>query len=194
MVDVLTNDVGDPLTLYRGEWDYADKDQPRSKIPAIYFGDVVVANRYIEQPVDNPRGKTPRIYPARLTIRRPFVNQPDDAFLELQVLVNRLGPREARRIAEKFSVWIEATDNWQVEINQAGKYKDVRDYLRSPEGAVERLYFQAWPFFANASEVGKLRRMGYDGAIHAGNGWGSEGYVEYCVFDERQIHPIFGRV
>lgn len=177
--------------FYRGEISHPDTNHLRSKTRAFYFSMIEVANRYAD-PAQTKAGSedTPRIYPVRLSMKKPFVNQPTGAYLELSDVAARLGLLEAMRIALKFDIWIEATDQWKDRINADGRYKSVDQYLRT-DGELSALYFQAYPFFADTEEVGMLIERGYDGAIHAGNGCGSEGFPEYCVFNTNQIRSIF---
>lgn len=186
-----------PLDLsgvfYRGEISSPDTNHLRSRTRAFYFSKIEVANRYAE-PAENLKAgpeDTPRIYPVRLSMRKPFVNQPNSAYLELSDVAARLGLLEAMRIARKFAQWIEATDQWKERINRVGYYRNVDHYLKCKDGELSKLYFQAYPFFADTEEVGMLIERGYDGAVHAGNGYGSEGFPEYCVFNTTQIRSIF---
>lgn len=188
-----------PLDLsgvfYRGEVSNPDTNHLRSRTRAWYFAGVEVANRYAD-PANTKAGleDTARIYPCHITMKKPFVNQPQGAYLELSDVAARLGLLEAMRIARKFAKWIEATDQWKGRINRVGYYRDVDHYLRCKDGELSKLYFQAYPFFADTEEVEKLVVRGYDGAVHAGNGYGSEGFPEYCVFDPRQIRSIFRKM
>lgn len=181
--------------FYRGEVSNPDSSILRSRTRAFYFSLVEVANRYAE-PAQAKAGSedTARIYPVRLTMKKPFVNQPDSAYLELSDVAARLGLLEAMRIARKFAIWIEATDQWKERVNPRGRYLNVDDYLNCRDSKLSNLYFQAYPFFADSEEVGKLIDRDYDGAIHAGNGYGSEGFPEYCVFNTTQIKTIFRRM
>lgn len=188
-----------PLDLsgvfYRGEISHPDTNHLRSKTRAFYFSMIEVANRYAE-PTQTKAGSedTPRIYPVRLSMKKPFVNQPNSAYLELSDVAARLGLLEAMRIARKFAQWIEATDQWNDRINARKRYASVDDYLKCKDGQLSKLYIQAYPFFADTEEVGKLIERGYDGAVHAGNGYGSEGFPEYCVFNTNQIRSIFRKM
>lgn len=181
--------------FYRGEVSSPDTNHLRSKTRAFYFSMVEVANRYAD-PANTKAGSedTPRIYPVRLVMRKPFVNQPNSAYLELSDVAARLGLLEAMRIARKFAQWVEATDQWNDRINVYKRYASVDAYLKCKDGQLGKLYFQAYPFFADTEEVSKLIDRGYDGAIHAGNGYGSEGFPEYCVFNTNQIRSIFRKM
>jgi hypothetical protein len=181
--------------FYRGEVSHPDTNHLRSKTRAFYVACIEVANRYAD-PTQTKAGleDTARIYPLRISMKKPFVNQPNDPFLELSDVAARLGLLEAMRIARKFASWIEATDNWKQKINRVGYYKDVDHYLRCKDGQLSKLYFQAYPFFADTEEVEKLIERGYDGAIHRGNGYGSADFPEYCVFNPTQLRSIFRKM
>lgn len=178
--------------FYRGEISSPDTNHLRSKTRAFYFSMIEVANRYAD-PANTKAGSedTARIYPSHITMKKPFVNQPQGAYLELSDVAARLGLLEAMRIARKFATWIEVTDQWVERINPSGQYSSVNHYLTCKDGELSKLYFQAYPFFADAEEVHRLIDRGYDGAVHAGNGYGSEGFPEYCVFNTTQIRSIF---
>lgn len=183
-----------PLTLYRGEIEHAVTSTPRRKgLRALYFGDVEVANHYSGYYAQDYIDKTGRIYPAHLVLRKPFITQLQDPFLEMRDVTNRLGRVEALRIALRFSKYIEETDNWQTDINKSGNYDNVEQYLRDIRSDVCRLYFQAHRFFDSHMEVSKLRRLGYDGAIHGGSGIGSAGKTEYCVFSFEQVYSTVSK-
>lgn len=181
--------------FYRGEISSPDTNHLRSKTRAFYFSLVEVANRYADPAMDKAGPEdTPRIYPVRLSMKKPFINQPNDPFLELSDVAARLGLLEAMRIARKFASWIEATDNWKGRINRVGYYRNVDHYLKCKDGELSKLYFQAYPFFADVEEVEKLIERGYDGAVHRGNGYGSADFPEYCVFNTTQIRSIFRKM
>lgn len=189
----LTGDGNTPLTFYRGEVEHTSISKPRSYPRALYFGDLATAHHYAGYPEVSGDYKTGRIYPAHLVLNRPFINQPNDPFLDMQVLVNRLGREEAIRIAKRFATYIEETDNWRNEVNKSGKYVSVEHYLSCIKSDVIHLYFQAHRFFDSQMEVNKLRRLGYDGAIHAGSGVGSAGKAEYCVFNIEQVYSTVSK-
>ena len=95
-----------------------------------------------------------------------------------------LGRREAMRIARKFSSDIEYTGNW--DENFADKYASVADLLKRHPHELKRLYFDAFKYLDNPKEIALLRKKGYDGAIHLGNGETSIS-TEYRVFDPSQV-------
>lgn len=187
MSPFLKDAQGKPLTVYRGECANADIHEPKGNLRCLYFGNIETANNYATPNKTGCEYHGPRIFPAHLVIKRPFMNEPTNPFLDLQLVINRLGRAEAERIAIRFAKWIEETDQW-ARINKERRYKGVEDYLRSPMGDVSQLYFQAFVFFQSFMEVGRLSRLGYDGAIHRGSGWGSAEKPEYCVFSRKQVY------
>ena len=161
------NPVGSWAIVYRGEFAHHDIDQLLTRHPCLYFGDTPVADRYASPPSDCDTGNcTSRVYPSWIIMKRPFVNQPTDAYLEMRDVVLRLGISEAIRIANKFAVYIQSTDQWTERLNAAGDYKTIQEYLDSPEGDLTELYFNVYFFLNDFEEVDKLKALGYDGAIH----------------------------
>lgn len=178
---------GKPLTLYRGECSHPNQAEPFYRMRRIYFGSLRTAEAYADTTENDGNYYTSRIFPVHLTIANPFINQPKDAFLELEHLIATLGSVDAQRIALRFSKYIEETDNWAYEVNPNNKYNSVKDYLLAG-GDITKLYFQAYRFFDSVFEIRRLIQAGYDGAIHAGCGRGSEGEIEYCVFNRAQVY------
>ena len=88
------------------------------------------------------------------------------------------------RIAKKFSSDIEYTGNW--DENYAGKYASVADLLKRRPQELKNLYFDTFKYLNDPEEVALLRKKGYDGAIHVGNGETSTS-TEYRVFDPSQV-------
>lgn len=179
---------GNALRLYRGSCSHPNQDTPRAYLRALYFGDVDTANIYAEATVNSGNYYTSRVYPVHLVLERPFINQPNDPFLELGYVADLLGIGEAKRIAIRFAKYIEETDNWQYTINPGGEWSSVAAYVNSDPDAVKYLYFQAHRFFDSFMEINRLRRLGYDGAIHRGSGSGSADATEYCVFSRSQVY------
>lgn len=178
---------GKPLRLYRGECAHPHHDVPKSNLRALYFGDVNTANIYSDATTNSGNYYTSRVFPVHLILERPFINQPNDPFLELSHVRGTLGINEAKRIAIRFAKWVEETDQWRDRVNNNNKYKGVADYL-TKGGSVDLLYFQAYRFFDSLMEVNRLRKRGYDGAIHRGSGIGSADTTEYCVFSRNQVY------
>jgi hypothetical protein len=178
--------------LYRGEFAHPDTPYVASRGKALYFGSVDIANRYAEPghpapPVEH----TARVYPVRLEMHNPFINQPQNTFLELSEMYERFGLEEALRIARKFHMHIENTCHWTERINGDGRWWSVCEYLKANPENVKSLYFNAYRFLADDAEVERLKILGFDGAIHMGNGYGSALQVEYCVFYYSRIRSIF---
>lgn len=177
---------GNPQVFYRGECTHPAFDIPKTRLRAMYFGDVETANIYSEMSECSGNYYTSRVFPVHLILERPFIDTPDDPFLELRDVVERLGSSEACRIAIRFAKYIEETDHWTERLNPNKNFKGVADFLYQG-GDVKDLYFQAYRFFDSLMEVNRIRRIGYDGAIHAGSGIGSAHKPEFCVFSDKQV-------
>lgn len=181
---------GRPLVLYRGERSSADHNHIRTQVRAVYFTDEKETASILASPfgIRELEFDAPRVFPVQLRIKNLFINQPDNPMLELSALARLLGNSEARRIAVKFSHRIERTDGWIQKVNPYRRYKNVEDYLNSPAAGFDGLYFPASWFFLSNAEVGRIARLGYDGAIHGGAGFGAGGKPEYVAFSKSQIH------
>lgn len=179
---------GEPLTLYRGE--HGDVPDLTTRRGSISFSpNKASARHYADSPNDGGRDKAavkPRVLEATLDIRNPFINTPDDPFLELSDVAEKLGQAEAIRIAKKFADAIQNTSNWLEDINGKDEFSGVADFLDQHPERVGELYFDAFHLLDDAGEVAKLKRLGYDGAIHGGNGETAL-EPEYKVFDKSQV-------
>lgn len=178
---------GQYLRLFRGECAHPHHKTPKSNLRALYFGTVETANIYAESTTNSGNYYTSRVFPVHLILERPFINQPDDPYLELGHVRMLLGGSETKRIAIRFAKFIEETDNWRERQNPNNNFKGVADFLYQG-GSVDDLYFQAYRFFDSFMEINRLRKLGYDGAIHRGSGRGSADATEYCVFSRKQVY------
>jgi hypothetical protein len=135
--------------------------------------------------------EAPRVTPVHLKIENPIIENRNDPFIELSHLTNQLGRREANRIAIKFDLDIRYTGNW--DENYARRHDSVAKLLEEEPDELKNLYFNAREFLDDPIEVKRLKKLGYDGAIHVGNGETATS-LEYRVFDSRQVRSaICGR-
>jgi hypothetical protein len=160
----------------------------QSRLGSITFVDNrTTAELYARVPNDRRKDACsvePRVITARLRIDRPLIVQPEDAFVSLEVIIDAIGVMEATRIALKFAEAIEGTCNWQDDLRT--RWESVADLLERNPSEFGKLYFDAYKYLDDADEVALLKRVGYDGAVHAGNG-ASAGDVEYRVFSVEQV-------
>jgi len=183
---LVTNPDGTPAVVYRGEHGTPPKGrQFHSRLNSLSFSaDPAAASTYAMYP--NARkdvAQAPRVSPVYLKIENPIINL-DHPFIDLAHLKEVLGVKKAMRIANKFFDDIEYTSNW--DENYAGKYASVADLLKRRPQALKKLYFAAFKYLDDPKEVALLRKKGYDGAIHMGNGETSTS-IEYRVFDPSQV-------
>jgi hypothetical protein len=181
-----TNPDGSPAVVYRGEHGRPPKNQFHSRLNSLSFSaDPAAASTYAMQPnVYKDIARAPRVSPAHLKIEKPIIKNLNDPFIHLAHLEKELGVKEAMRIAKKFSSDIEYTGNW--DENYVGKYASVADLLKRHPQELKKLYFAAFKYLDDPKEVALLRKNGYDGAIHVGNGETSTS-TEYRVFDLSQV-------
>ena len=182
------NPDGTPAVLYRGEHGAPIKGKClRSRLNSISFvADRNAANIYAMSPNNSPFdiAEAPRVTPVYLKIENPIVENCNDPFIDLSHLATKLGHREAKCIAVKFDNDIQYTGNW--DENYASNYCSVIQLLKEKPNELENLYFNAHKFLDNPAEVERLKRAGYDGAIHIGNGETATS-LEYRVFNLHQV-------
>lgn len=190
------------IIAFRGEYGpTSDKRVCCSRQKAIYFSSRPVAEVYSKQP-NHPSDVVieSRVMQAVLRIEKPFIYQDSSCFIDLDGIAGILGREEALRIAVKFEKSITRTGLWRdfIENAKSPKYADLPDpieyneymkLLAEMKGMKICLDFEAYHFFDDNEEVEKLMALGYDGAMHLGNGE-SALIVECCVFSEDQITPI----
>lgn len=189
------NQEGQPLMLYRGEHGARDLTREddkfgdfQSRCGSLSFSTYQIAHHYATSP--NYRGDSVvdgRISAAILDIQNPFVNSAD-SFLEMGDVITLLGDAEARRIALKFSDAICKTDNWRAISSELG-CETIYQFIHENPDRLSELYFDAYLFFDDKTEVARLKKLGYDGAIHGGNGE-SALEKEYKVFSKEQVRVI----
>lgn len=186
-----TGPDGAPAVLYRGEHGaLVDGEHFQSRLNSISFtADRAAASTYALSPNDSQLDRfveAPRVALVYLKIENPIIENHSDPFIDLSHLAGKLGRREAKRIALKFSDDIEYTCNW-VE-NYACEYGSVAELLKDKPLELKNLYFNAYKLLDDLAEVDRLKEAGYDGAIHIGNGE-TASVLEYRVFDLLQVRP-----
>lgn len=122
-----------------------------------------------------------------MKIENPIIENHSDPFIELSHLAEKLGRREAKRIALKFDNEIQYAGNWAD--NYAREYGSVAHLLKKRPSELKNLYFDTYKFLDDIAEMERLKEAGYDGAIHIGNGE-TASVLEYRVFDPRQVRSV----
>ena len=119
-----------------------------------------------------------------MKIENPIIENYSDPFIDLSHIADKLGRREAKRIALKFDNDIRYTGNW--DQNYAREYDSVAQLLKKKPTELKNLYFNAHKFLDDIAEIERLKEADYDGAIHMGSGETASA-VEYRVFNPRQV-------
>lgn len=185
---VVTNRLGKPLVVYRGEHGILDEEKPglQTRLGSLSFGSAEAASLYAQHP--NVRGMTaecPRIYPAYLIIKNPFINGADP-FLDFTKVEETLGKDIALLFFDRYADHAEDTNNWLDDINVDEKFTSVQQFLKlHPERGGE-LYANIYPFLDDPEFIAHLKARGFDGAIYGGCGENSMEH-EYRVFDEANV-------
>ncbi len=180
---------GTPAVLYRGEHGaLVEGEYSQSRFNSLSFtDDSDAASTYAMSPNNNQLDRTaeaPRVTPVHLRIENPIIENRNDPFIDLSHFADKLGCREAKRIARKFDRDIQYTGNWNN--NYASEYDSVAQLLKEKPDELKNLYFNAHKFLDDPVEIERLKKAGYDGAIHIGNGETATS-LEYRVFDLRQV-------
>lgn len=184
----VTNHLGEPLIVYRGEHGLLDEENPglQTRLGSLSFGSAAAASTYAQHP--NVRGMTaesPRVYPAFLIINNPFTTE-HDPFLDFSHVEKKLGRDIALHFFDRYADHAEHTDNWASEINGDDKFTGVREFLKlHPERAGE-LYASIYPFLDDPEFSEILKAKGFDGAIYGGCGENAL-EPEYRVFEESSV-------
>lgn len=183
------NPDGTPAMLYRGECgSQAESEHLQSRLNSVSFTeDRDAASVYAMSPNDRRLGcgaEAPRVMPVYLRIKNPIIENRNDPFVEMSRLMDKLGCREAERIAIKFSNDIRYTGNW--DENYASEFDCVAQLLKEKPEELENLYFAAHKFLDDPIEVERLKRAAFDGAIHIGSGETAIS-LEYRVFGSCQV-------
>lgn len=179
------DEKGLPIVAYRGEYGKsAENEAFHSRLPSLSFGDPETASLYAMDPNNAAdRLYRPRVTPVHLKIENPIIENRSDPFVDMGELADKLGIKEARRIANKFSSDIQNTGNWDETFS--GKYDSVKDLLKAEPDQLKNLYFESYRLLDDPAEVELMKRKGYDGAIHVGTG-DNASEIEYRIFDPSQ--------
>ena len=183
------NPDGTAAVLYRGEHGaLVEGEYSQSRFNSLSFtDDSDAASTYAMSPNNNQLDRTaeaPRVTPVHLRIENPIIENRNDPFIDLSHFADKLGCREAKRIARKFDRDIQYTGNWNN--NYASEYDSIAQLLKEKPDELKNLYFNAHKFLDDPVEIERLKKAGYDGAIHIGNGETATS-LEYRVFDLRQV-------
>jgi GNAT superfamily N-acetyltransferase len=181
---------GNPIVVYRGEHGEGD-DQLQTMLGTYTFTeDAEVANQYAVDPNDSSMTPlAPKVIPAYLSIQNPILVNYNDPFIDIHVLVDKLGRETAEKFTRKHGDWIRNTDNWHENYSQ--KYRSVNELLDAEPDALGKLYLDAYPLLDDAEFIQAAKDAGFDGAIHIGNG-ASAASLEYRVFSPEQIKSAIG--
>lgn len=187
---VVKHPDGQPMVVYRGEHGVPPADQVfQSRLNSLSFGDTNAANTYAMSPNNHKDVvEAARVTPGYLKIENPIIHNADDPFVDLSHLEKKLGTEEARRIAEKFDADIQYTGNW--EENYSHEYDNVKHLLKEKPDELKNLYFDTYKYLDDPHEVEQLKKAGYDGALHIGNGETATD-MEYRIFDPSNFRTKF---
>jgi hypothetical protein len=174
--------------VFRGQHGRKGASIIQTRLPSITFSNLEAAVEYATDPNDS-RDITlePRVIKADLRIERPLPLNGLDCFIEAPIIFAVMG-RDAGTaflIAKEYHVY--NTGNWQERF--AGKFSDVASMARQSPELLDELYLDAYAALDNPEFVAAATALGFDGAVHYGNGV-TACELEYRVFSDTQISNL----
>ena len=191
-VGTVTDEQGEPVIVWRGEHGLReDQDEEfQTRVGSLSFGSLKTATVYAKEPNDRTIdrvAKDPRVQGYTVAINNPFVNSKDDPFVDLSEVRRKLGASAVRHVVENLSENIMNTNNWQE--NFADEFESPAEVLEKAPERVDKLYLDLYSVLDDPAMVKRMKRKGYDGAIHQGMGENFD-EIEYRVFDPAQAKRI----
>lgn len=178
------------VIAYRGEHGARSEGKFQSRLGSLSFGSIEAAKIYATQPNHHHEIPIdPRVYKAHLTIKKPIFNNPNDPFIDLEILRAAIGDEKTLQIAHDLEDHLLNTNNFLelLEEHDCMTLDDLHEKLGND--VLDRLYIDAYPIMDSETYVGWFKELGYDGAIHSGNGVTAL-EAEYKIFDPAQAKVI----
>ena len=188
----ITDEEGEPVIVWRGEHGLReDQDEEfQTRVGSLSFGSLKTATVYAKDPNDRVKDKVakdPRVQGYTIAINNPFVNSKDDPFVDVSEIRRKLGPSAVNHVVKNLGDRIMNTNNW--EENFAEEFDSPADVLAKAPERVDKLYLDLYAVLDDAEMVKRMKRKGYDGAIHQGMGENFD-EIEYRIFDPAQATRI----
>lgn len=175
------------VTAYRGQYGLPIP-VIHTRRPSISFGSLKAAKLYAIEPNDRDGIVVkPIVLRADITINNPVIYNLDDCFAELGPLAEKLGADFMWEVALRLEDGIYSTGNWQD--NYSEEYGILYDLYKDNSEALDDLYIDAYLLLDDAEFVKRAASLGYDGAVHMGNGETCD-EIEYRVFGLEQIRNM----
>jgi hypothetical protein len=184
----VVDSAGRLTPVYRGQHGPAEHCG-ETVLASLSFSSARAASIYAGDPNDRRHVvQAPKVFPVYLDMRNPFVDCADDPFLDFDVYAGIFGVAEAQRLAVKFKDQVHNTNAWE---DVSADFKSVEVLIERQPDLLMQLCILLYPVLDDSEEVSHLRARGFDGAIHAGSGWGSAEEVEYRVFSMDQVRSVW---
>ncbi len=188
----VTDEEGEPVIVWRGEHGLReDQDEEfQTRVGSLSFGSLATATVYAKDPNDKTKdrvAKDPRVQGYTIAINNPFINSKDDPFVDVSEIRRKLGPSAVRHVVENLGDRIMNTNNWEEHF--AEEFDSPADVLAKAPERVDKLYLDLYAVLDDAEMVKRMKRKGYDGAIHQGMGENFD-EIEYRIFDPAQAVRI----
>jgi hypothetical protein len=178
---------GNLLPVFRGQHGASDA-WSESFLGSLSFGSVDAASRYAVQPNDRRHTvQAPKVFPVYLNLQNPFLTSESDPFMDLSHYAETFGLAETRRIALKFKENIYNTNAWE---EMSSDFSTVEDLSERRPDLLMTMCFELYALLDDETEVERLCRKGFDGAIYGGSGETAL-ETEYRVFSPSQVRSVW---
>lgn len=185
--DLLLDASGRPIVVFRGEHGTDDTGVLQSRLPSITFCSAHIASTYATHSnIGSIAAQQPHVYAAHLRMANPVVVS-DSCFIEFADLVRDFGEGYAHELAVKHQAHLMETGVWE---EFEGDYRNVGELLDEHPDKLSEFYVNAYVLLDDPDFIQRAREMGFDGAIHMGNG-ASFVEREYRIFDAHQAISVF---
>jgi len=188
----IVDEQDQPIIVWRGEHGLReDQDEEfQTRVGSLSFGSLKTATAYAKEPNDRTKdriAKDPRVQGYTIAINNPFINSKDDPFVDLSEIRRKLGDTAVRHVVENLGDRIMNTNNWEERF--AEEFDSPAEVLERAPERVDSLYVDLYSVLDDPEMVKRMKRKGYDGAIHQGVGTNFD-EIEYRIFDPEQATRI----
>ncbi len=174
--------------VFRGQHGQRGASIIQTRLPSITFSNLEAAREYAAEPNDSRDiAMEPRVIKADLHIERPLPLNGLDCFIEAPIIFAVMGHDAGAAFLIAKDHHIYNTGNWQERF--ASAFADVASMAKQSPEMLSELYLDAYVALDDAGFVAAATALGFDGAVHYGNGV-TACELEYRVFSETQLSNI----
>lgn len=174
--------------VYRGQHGQPGTSIIQTRLPSITFSNLEAAIEYATVP-NNPSDRVykAQVVKADLRIEKPLPLSEDDPFIDAPVILQIMGHDAGADFLIKKDLHIYNTDNWIERF--ADSFGDVATMVTQSPDLLDELYLDAFVALDDPGFVAAAMALGFDGAVHCGNGL-TAAEREYRVFSDSQISNL----